>query len=164
MSGLNFFLNEVPTEEWEIHQNYIYEIRHKWKKEVFLETAYMVLRKGDIIKLISGINNSGKTWTSISEARYANWLLRNYWGKPEKYGFHLPLEILNELMKVRKFSMRYDVIYYPDPSSIRERIADGSRFNTIAVTEGMKAAYKSQKLRSRSYRLNPRNIHRKSIK
>lgn len=100
----------------------------------------MVLKKGDIIKLISGINNSGKTWTSIPEARYANWLLRNYWAKAKELGFKLPIDVLEDLLKVKKFRMREDVIYYPDPTLIREKIADGSKFNTVAITEGMKSA------------------------
>lgn len=140
-----FFLNELTEEEWLPHENYLEGIRHEWKKEVFLETAYMVLKKGDIVKLISGINNSGKTWTSIPEARFANWLLRNYWAKPEENSFKLPQyvlddKVLEDLKKVKKFSMKEDVIYYPDPVSITQKVAEGSRFNTFCITEGLKAA------------------------
>lgn len=133
-------MNEIAEEDWLPHQNYLDNIRYEWKKEVFLETAYMVLKKGDIIKMISGINNSGKTWTSIPEAKYANWLLRNYWAKAEEYGFKLPEGVLDDLKKVKKFSMKEDVIYYPDPVLITQKIAEGSKFNTVAITEGMKAA------------------------
>ena len=76
-----FFLNEVSPEEWTPHQEYLDSLKRKWKKEVFLESAYMVLKNGDIVKLISGINNSGKTWTSIPQARTDEILFKGILGK-----------------------------------------------------------------------------------
>lgn len=134
-----FFLNEIPEEEWAPHELYLQGIRRGWKKLVFLETAYMVMKNGDIVKLISGINNSGKTWTSLPQARMANWYLRNYWA-PQKPSKNLAQETLDDLKKVKPFSMKRDVSYYPDPDSIRAKIAEGTRFNTTPITEGMKAA------------------------
>ena len=138
-----FYLNEVPPEEWEPHEAYLDTIRVDWKKMNFMESAYMVLKSGDIVKIISGINNSGKTWTSLPQARQVNWYLRNYWAKQTIRGIKgecLTQDTLNDLAKVKPFSMKRDTSFYPDTDLIREKIAEGGRFNTMPITEGMKAA------------------------
>ena len=138
-----FFLNEVPEEEWAPHEAYLNSIKVPWKRMNFLETAFMVLKNGDIIKLISGINDSGKTWTSLPQAHQVNWYLRDYWARQKIRGIKdecLTQETLDDLAKVKPFSMKRDVSYYPDPEGIRAKIAEGTRFNTTPITEGMKAA------------------------
>ena len=138
-----FFLNEIPIEEWAPHEAYLNSIRTPWKRMNFLETGFMVLKNGDIVKLISGINNSGKTWTSMPQAHQVNWYLVNYWAKQKLLGIKgecLTQETLDDLQKVKPFSMKRDTSFYPDPDSIRNKIAEGTRFNTMPITEGMKAA------------------------
>ena len=69
--------------------------------------------------------------------------LREYWAKQKLRGLPnecLTQKTLDDLTKVRHFSMKVDVSYYPDPESITARIGDGSRFNVMVITEGMKAA------------------------
>lgn len=140
-----FFLNQLPPEIWEPHEKYLNSISREWKKNIFLETAHMVLGKGDIIKLIVGPNATGKTWTDIAETRYATWTLRNYWAKlPLSYYEGIPnldgAEIWEALQKVKPYSLSRNLSFYPDPEAIRQMVATGSRFQVLGITEGMKAA------------------------
>lgn len=113
------------------HEEDMLSIPSPWKRLTFIETAYIVLCGGDIVKLISGPNNSGKTWTDLPQAAYANWLLRNYWKVSSHPKNDIPL---------KPYSLRGNVICYPEAAAITEKIADQSQYNCISVTEGMKAA------------------------
>jgi hypothetical protein len=131
-------LNDIPAAVWKPHQEYLERIKFQypdedcdWRELVFLETAYMVLKGGDIIKLISGINNSGKTWTTLPQVSYANWLLKNYWKVSSS---------ADKFVELENYSLTHNVAFYPEPDKIRARIAVGSQFNCLAVNEGMKAA------------------------
>lgn len=139
----------TPVLDWILHR-----MKTAWKREVFLETCFMILKHGDIVKLVSGVNDAGKTWTSIPQPKFANWLLRNFW---PLYLKNLPypndknpakaeakwkerLSIIARLEVLPRYRMKENIIFYPDPERVRMKISDGSSFNTINVNEGMKAA------------------------
>lgn len=181
------------VEEWNDELNaFLISIKKRWKKLVFLETAFMVLKHGDIVKLISGVNDSGKTWSAIPQPRYANWLLRNFWIKylkshpitiedstiikkirkfisnphleeQEKHNLEERLanllsnptpkllkdierkaterqKVIKSLEILKPYTLKRNLIFYPSPERVREKIADGTHFNCIGVNEGMKAA------------------------
>jgi len=129
-----FWLNDLD----EAYEEYAQSIIKPWKRLNFYETCYMVLKGGDIIKLISGPNNSGKTWTDIPQAAWVNWLLRNFWAKQEDP--MIKPDIMEGLKKIERFTMPKNVMFYPDADMIRSRVSDGSMFNTVCITEGLKAA------------------------
>lgn len=124
-----FFLHQNP--EWEAHEKVALGIKPEWKRFEFYKTAYMVLMGGDIIELKSGINNSGKTESTLAEQHYANYLLRQYWKvswNPHKH------------ITIPAYSLRKNVFYYPDASLISEKVAEDTQFNIWDVNEGMKTA------------------------
>ncbi len=103
-------------------EQYFQNLPTKWKKMVFLATHNMVNCDGDIYALVTGINNGGKTNTSLALLSFANRLLREYW------------KVKNE-----RFSLKKDVYYVPAPTDLDELLGD-TMYNTKDLNEGMAAA------------------------
>lgn len=141
----------TPVLEWFL-KNRLHNVR--WRMQVFLETAFVVLRHGDIVKLISGPNDSGKTWASLPQTKFANYLFRNFWvlylknlpypdnpnKEKAKAEYTSRLALIARLEMIKKWTMKNNIIFYPEAERIRAKIADGTSFNCINVNEGMKSA------------------------
>ena len=114
-----------------------HKYKKKWRKICFWWALYCVKRKGDICTLVTGINNSGKSNTSVRMLQFTNRIFRECW--------HIK-EDEKQTIELHKFNIDKDVVYDPDPSVLNSLLEEDRFYQTIDITEGMGSATNLQSM------------------